>query len=118
MTPYWSHSCISYLHRLQNIVPKMETLFQIFYYILSRFTASIGEHFIQTVSPAYGYNGSALVQCSNDGGPGPRHNTKGDPGSSIFNMLVWRVVLLLYVYTCRSLNSNPRCNMLINPPTS
>jgi hypothetical protein len=32
-------------------------------------------------------------------------------------MEVWRVALLLYVYTCRSLNSNPRCNMLINPPT-
>jgi hypothetical protein len=32
-------------------------------------------------------------------------------------MPVWRVELLLYVYTCRSLNSNPRCNMLINPPT-
>jgi hypothetical protein len=32
------------------------------------------------------------------------------------NVIVWRVALLLYVYTCRSLNSNPRCNMLINPP--
>jgi hypothetical protein len=31
--------------------------------------------------------------------------------------VLWRVVLLLYVYTCRSLNSNPHCNMLINPPT-
>jgi hypothetical protein len=40
------------------------------------------------VSPAYGYIGSALVKCSNDGGPGPRHNMKGDPGSSIFNKLV------------------------------
>jgi hypothetical protein len=38
------------------------------------------------VSPAYGYIGSALVKCSNDGGPGPRHNMKGDPGSSIFSM--------------------------------
>ncbi len=30
----------------------------------------------------------ALVKCSNDGGPGPRHNMKEDPGSSIFSMLV------------------------------
>jgi hypothetical protein len=28
------------------------------------------------VSPAYGYIGSALVKCSNDGGPGPRYNRK------------------------------------------
>jgi hypothetical protein len=41
-------------------------------------------------------------------------------GNEIITFLcvpVWRVALLLYVYTCRSLNSNPRCNMLINPPT-
>jgi hypothetical protein len=41
-----------------------------------------------SVSPAYGYIESALVQCSNDGGPGPRHNMKGDHGSSIFNRQV------------------------------
>ena len=41
-----------------------------------------------SVSPAYGYIGLALVKCSNDGGPGPRHNMKEDPGSSIFSMLV------------------------------
>jgi hypothetical protein len=41
-----------------------------------------------SVSPAYGYIGSALVKCSNDGGPGPRYNRKEDPGSSIFSMLV------------------------------
>ncbi len=40
------------------------------------------------VSPAYGYIALALVKCSNDGGPGPRHNMKEDPGSSIFGMLV------------------------------
>jgi hypothetical protein len=40
------------------------------------------------VSPAYGYIGSALVKCSNDGGPGPRYNRKEDPGSSIFSMLM------------------------------
>ena len=44
--------------------------------------------FIIDVSPAYGYIESALVQCSNDGGPGPRHNMKGDHGSSIFNRQV------------------------------
>jgi hypothetical protein len=38
------------------------------------------------VSPAYGHIRSALVKCSNDGGPGPKHNMKGDPGSSIFSM--------------------------------
>jgi hypothetical protein len=43
---------------------------------------------VMGVSPAYGYIESALVKCSNDGGPGPRHNMKGDPGSSIFSMLV------------------------------
>jgi hypothetical protein len=43
---------------------------------------------MNTVSPAYGYIESALVQCSNDGGPGPRHNMKGDHGSSIFNRQV------------------------------
>jgi hypothetical protein len=41
-----------------------------------------------SVSPAYGFIELALVKCSNDGGPGPRHNMKGDPGSSIFSMLV------------------------------
>ena len=44
--------------------------------------------FSKAVSPAYGYIGLALVKCSNDGGPGPRHNMKEDPGSSIFSMLV------------------------------
>jgi hypothetical protein len=48
------------------------------------------------VSPAYGYIELALVKCSNDGGPGPRHNMKGDPGSSIFSMLV---VYYLYLLT-------------------
>ncbi len=43
---------------------------------------------LETVSPAYGYIESALVKCSNDGGPGPRHNMKGDPGYSIFSMPV------------------------------
>ena len=40
------------------------------------------------VSPAYGFIALALDKCSNDGGPGPRHNMKEDPGSSIFSMLV------------------------------
>ena len=40
------------------------------------------------MSPAYGFIALALVKCSNDGGPGPRHNMKEDPGSSIFSMLV------------------------------
>jgi hypothetical protein len=43
---------------------------------------------IPHVSPAYGYIALALVKCSNDGGPGPRHSMKEDPGSSIFGMLV------------------------------
>jgi hypothetical protein len=51
---------------------------------------SIYKNWLNTpvVSPAYGYIGLALVKCSNDGGPGPRHNMKEDPGSSIFGMLV------------------------------
>jgi hypothetical protein len=51
---------------------------------------SIYKNWLNTpvVSPAYGYIGLALVKCSNDGGPGPRHNMKEDPGSSIFSMLV------------------------------
>ena len=40
------------------------------------------------VSPAYGYIRSAPIKCSNDGGPGPRHKMKGDPGYSIFSMPV------------------------------
>ena len=38
------------------------------------------------VSPAYGHIKSALVKCSNDGGPGPRHNMKEDPGASTLIM--------------------------------
>ena len=40
------------------------------------------------VSPAYGYIRSAPIKCSNDGGPGPRHTMKRDPGYSIFSMPV------------------------------
>jgi len=40
------------------------------------------------VSPAYGYIRSAPIKCSNDGGPGPRHTMKKDPGYSIFSMPV------------------------------
>jgi hypothetical protein len=39
------------------------------------------------VSPAYGYDLLALVKHSNEGGPGPRHNMKEDPGSSTLIML-------------------------------
>ncbi len=35
-----------------------------------------------TVSPAYGFSALALVKCSNEGGPGPGHNMKEDPGTS------------------------------------
>jgi hypothetical protein len=45
-------------------------------------------HYTCTAYPTYGYIALALVKCSNDGGPGPRHNMKEDPGSSIFGMLV------------------------------
>jgi len=41
-----------------------------------------------SVSPAYGYIRSAPIKCSNDGGPGPRHTMKRDPGYSIFSMPV------------------------------
>ena len=34
-----------------------------------------------SVSPAYGFSALALVKCSNEGGPGPRHNMKEDPGT-------------------------------------
>ena len=40
------------------------------------------------VTPAYSYIRSAPIKCSNDGGPGPRHKMKGDPGYSIFSMPV------------------------------
>ena len=40
------------------------------------------------VSPAYGYIRSAPIKCSSDGGPGPRHTMKKDPGYSIFSMPV------------------------------
>jgi len=33
------------------------------------------------VPPAYGFSALALVKCSNEGGPGPRHNMKEDPGT-------------------------------------
>ena len=39
------------------------------------------------MSPAYGYVLLALVKHSNEGGPGPRYNMKGDPGSSTLIML-------------------------------
>ena len=52
----------------------------------------MGKNYLKRLSlsvlPAYGYIELALVKCSNDGGPGPRHNMKEDPGSSIFGMLV------------------------------
>jgi len=34
-----------------------------------------------SVSPEYGFSALALVKCSNEGGPGPRHNMKEDPGT-------------------------------------
>ncbi len=45
-------------------------------------------HSTHGVPPTYGYIALALVKCSNDGGTGPRHNMKKDPGYSIFSMLV------------------------------
>jgi hypothetical protein len=39
-----------------------------------------------SVSPAYGHIKSALVKCSNEEGPGPRHNMKEDPGTSTLIM--------------------------------
>ena len=38
------------------------------------------------VSPAYGFSALALVKYSNEGGPGPRHNMKEDPGTSTLIM--------------------------------
>ncbi len=38
------------------------------------------------MSPAYGFSALALVKCSNEGGPGPRHNMKEDPGTSTLIM--------------------------------
>ena len=38
------------------------------------------------MSPAYGFSALALVKCSNEGGPGPRHNMKEDPGTFTLNM--------------------------------
>ncbi len=39
-----------------------------------------------TVSPVYGDFAIALVMHSNEGGPGPRHNMKEDPGTSTLIM--------------------------------
>jgi len=39
-----------------------------------------------SVSPAYGFSALALVKCSNEEGPGPRHNMKKDPGTSTLIM--------------------------------
>ena len=39
------------------------------------------------MSPAYGFSALALVKCSNEGGPGPRHNMKEDPGTSTLTPL-------------------------------
>jgi len=64
--------------------------------------------FTQIVSPAYGYIESALVKCSNEGGPGPRHSMKGDHGSSIFNR---QVVYYLNLLTF----SRNRWQMLVPP---
>ena len=33
------------------------------------------------MSPGYGFSALALVKCSNEEGPGPRHNMKEDPGT-------------------------------------
>ncbi len=41
---------------------------------------------IAGVSPAYGFSALALVKCSNEGGPGPKHNMKEDPGTSTLIM--------------------------------
>ena len=41
---------------------------------------------MESVSPAYGFSALALVKCSNEGGPGPRHNMKEDPGTSALIM--------------------------------
>ena len=41
---------------------------------------------LTVVSPAYGFSALALVKCSNEGGPGPRHNMKEDPGTSTLIM--------------------------------
>jgi hypothetical protein len=43
--------------------------------------------FLTFVSPAYGFSALALVKCSNEGGPGPRHNKKENTGSSTLIML-------------------------------
>ncbi len=40
-----------------------------------------------SVPPAYGDFRLALVMHSNEGGPGPRHNMKENPGSSTLIML-------------------------------
>jgi hypothetical protein len=41
-----------------------------------------------TVLPTYGYVSLALVNYSNEGGPGPRYNMKEVPGFSTLIMLV------------------------------
>jgi hypothetical protein len=46
-----------------------------------------------TVSPAYGYIESALVNCNNEGGLGPRYNREEDP---------WCGYLYVIIYTKNS----------------
>ena len=64
---------------------------------------TMGKNYLKRLSlsvlPAYGYIELALVKCSNDGGPGPRHNMKGDPRSSIFSMLVVYYLHLLTFFS-------------------
>jgi len=57
-------------------------------YPAGQFLRKADKCFVVCVSPAYGYIALALVKCSNDGGPGSRHNMKEDPESSIFSRLV------------------------------
>ena len=66
-----------------------------------------------TVSPAYGYIESALVNCSNEGGLGPRFNMKGDHGSSIFNR---QVVYYLNLLTSSRKQMTGRINGYPFPP--
>ncbi len=72
------------LHNLKIRAPGSHLVFLLYQEViyLCRFVFKA----MTPLSPAYGYGSLALVMHSNEGGPGPRHNMKEDPGSSTLIM--------------------------------
>jgi hypothetical protein len=68
------------------------------------------------VPPAYGDFSLALVMHSNEGGPGPRHNMKEDPGSSTLIMLKVHGCHLYLVPRFSEAGENRNRRMGLPPP--